>query len=1016
MKTEPLNNVDPLSLKSKALGKIQEYGYNTWTDHNLHDPGIIILEQLCYALADFNYRTSFEMADLLERPVPVSNQPLFSPGSVLHNRPITTTDYRKLLLDVKGIKNAWVVPGKLRHPVYYNQMRTQLVHDPWRQEDHRPEDQLNVRGILDVVLAFDFDEDGNDLNSNKLLRELSANELLVAEFPRWDNVEVNWNDPDSILENLSTVKLFSDNNYTYLHELPPTVKETVEELIRTELIPEYQAIISKAHAIRDEVIQLLHQNRNMGQDFGEIRAVKSEDIGFTAEIEVKGDSDPEELYAELLARLNAHVAPAIHFYSLPELLERGMTMEEIYSGPALTHGFLLHDELPKQQPNLRTSDLINIMMDIPGIRAVKNFHAASYPEGVMFRSAQRWCVRLNPDLNYSPRIAPEFVKVQFFVDGMPGILNLNEALSRFRQKQIQRTNNKYRLDVQTNPVQEPGTYRELDKYYSIQKEFPANFGIGEEGLSADATVARRSQAHQLKSYLMVFEQMMANYSSQLSALPEIFSLNEAVAQTLFSQLPTDVPGLEQLMIDLSDAKDPDAEQKLLSVIQNILETPGQFTARRNRMLNHLMARFGEDINTNALLKGRHENHPGITEIANKTTLLRSYPDISTNRGGAFNYLRPEEVTGFQKRVYLLAGIKDLTRKHFTKRTGTDAEGFHVVEHILLRPQCNDVIDGKKVLDEFLPVFTTAEDYWINDPYSSIISVIIPDWPDRFKDAEYRDYFEKLIHLQAPAELQVIIHWVNEQLMGEFETSNETWLNLLPQAMLRKPDYSSALKSMIAAMRPLFMDENPATPPPVVPENSKPVDKEIWKSNLEAATWYQQSDSVILQGTFFGMGVPGIPGKGQMLSMNTSLPGDAETVRLKFIPGNETYSESGLAFDIESDTKYKLLYYSDYRKTVVLANVEYGYATALLETEVKDLAGKEVRIEMTQRNGKLKLSQSSPGMIGSEFLVAGSGPVGNNRIGLYTRYSQHTRFTHLEFMDSENRNVIFSKQKTANDGQ
>ena len=37
----------------------------TWTDHNSHDPGITILEQLCFALTDLGYRTHHALEDLV---------------------------------------------------------------------------------------------------------------------------------------------------------------------------------------------------------------------------------------------------------------------------------------------------------------------------------------------------------------------------------------------------------------------------------------------------------------------------------------------------------------------------------------------------------------------------------------------------------------------------------------------------------------------------------------------------------------------------------------------------------------------------------------------------------------------------------------------------------------------------------------------------------------------------------------------------------------------------------------
>ena len=44
-------------LKRKGLKLLQKLSGKAWTDYNLHDPGVTILEVLCYALTDLVYRT-----------------------------------------------------------------------------------------------------------------------------------------------------------------------------------------------------------------------------------------------------------------------------------------------------------------------------------------------------------------------------------------------------------------------------------------------------------------------------------------------------------------------------------------------------------------------------------------------------------------------------------------------------------------------------------------------------------------------------------------------------------------------------------------------------------------------------------------------------------------------------------------------------------------------------------------------------------------------------------------------
>jgi hypothetical protein len=52
-------------LRQEGVQLLQELSGGTWTDYNLHDPGVTVLEQLCYALTDLIYRTGFDPQDYL---------------------------------------------------------------------------------------------------------------------------------------------------------------------------------------------------------------------------------------------------------------------------------------------------------------------------------------------------------------------------------------------------------------------------------------------------------------------------------------------------------------------------------------------------------------------------------------------------------------------------------------------------------------------------------------------------------------------------------------------------------------------------------------------------------------------------------------------------------------------------------------------------------------------------------------------------------------------------------------
>ena len=64
---EPLEHpaMDYAFLRREGLRLLERLAGDQWTDFNAHDPGITILEQVCYALTDLAYRINYDIKDLL---------------------------------------------------------------------------------------------------------------------------------------------------------------------------------------------------------------------------------------------------------------------------------------------------------------------------------------------------------------------------------------------------------------------------------------------------------------------------------------------------------------------------------------------------------------------------------------------------------------------------------------------------------------------------------------------------------------------------------------------------------------------------------------------------------------------------------------------------------------------------------------------------------------------------------------------------------------------------------------
>jgi len=62
-------------------------------------------------------------------------------------------------------------------------------------------------------------------------------------------------------------------------------------------------------------------------------------------------------------------------------------------------------------------------------------------------------------------------------------------------------------------------------------------------------IEKKAKAKQLKAYLMLFEQVLANYLTQLDGIPDIFSpeINSEKAFTYYTQPLYNVPGAENII-------------------------------------------------------------------------------------------------------------------------------------------------------------------------------------------------------------------------------------------------------------------------------------------------------------------------------------------------------------------------------------------------------------------------------------------------------------------------------------
>lgn len=724
-------------LRSAGLRYIEELGSKIWTDYNAHDPGITTLEVLCYALTELGYRTSFDMKDLLaaEDGRIERSQAFFRAKDILTSAPLTVEDYRKLLIDIEGVRNAWLYPfrDENRHlsgkpsqevPLYAHCKEDKLTYE----ETEHP---IELSGLYRVVLDLEETDEFGNLNDGKLLYQFPDEELQGIQFellfPVWDEVDYlffqqapveSLSDPEvSLLKDRWQVSVdVSDGGSTQRltfqvavpgKKMPDDLANKVTDQLGNPaqlgaLYGLYQQKLQRIHRILLSAKTVLHGNRNLCEDFLPLETVCIREVAICADIEVAPGADVEEVYARVLFELENYLDPRVRFYTLKELVDQGIPTHDIFQGPVLSHGFIKTDELKQTRPRVRilVSDIINFIMDIEGVRSVKNVLLTQYGrDGKPVKSGARWCLSL--DAGCKPALSVLRSKVLFFKGKLPFKPRMDETLDTLRYLRGLASQDKLSGSADDFPLPE-GTFRPLDEYVSIEQEFPMTYGIGRAGLPESASPERKAQAKQLKNYLRFFDQLLANFLAQLAHAKSLFSLDPDLGQTYFGQYLDPTHGAEELYRDATLLRqvfqpptpgDPDEVKQVRSLL---LESPSMFAERRNRFLDHLLARFSESFNEYVLMQYAYRNATDYekldttTLIKDKLAFLADYPVISSRRGQAFNYLEPawdtENVSGFEKRIARMAGIRDfgrrflfcLNRLEIQKTTGTPKRYFFQV--------------------------------------------------------------------------------------------------------------------------------------------------------------------------------------------------------------------------------------------------------------------------------------------------------------------------------------------------
>jgi hypothetical protein len=644
------------ALREGGMELIRRWAGASWTDHNIHDPGITILEACSYAMTELGLRVQLEVGDLLRSGESNRSAELEPAHRVLTVGPVNPQDLRRVLLDHPLVSDAQIfLPADGEVPFYeLANGNPPLTYTPGTS-------QIRPGGLYEVLVELA----DRDLNTNTYSFSVTSGVQndeqkydVDLALPFWDEPEAAPFRQGAVVSTAAMVldggvawrKLPEPQSYFgkidlgYTGPAGPDHVVTWAVLRITTVLPQpglvLPGILTAAStavgstAANAPVIQFAHRAsrataavnqlqtylagwRNLGEQAVRIGVARVQEIAVRARIEVTGGIDLEQLLANIFVELDKMLSPRVQFESLSARRSTQPDPGAIYDGPLLRNGFLATDAFAPRHPTvLFLSDVLRVIMrqrsaagtdvvtqENPAGReivAVTDLALANFVNNRPITSDAEDCLKLVEIERYRPRLSVAKSRL---------VLVRNDSEVSYKIGRVEQlvTDALGKLDQasrtdDTSPVWpvKRGDLLPVEDYTPLQEELPAAYGVGHSVLPDSAGPARHAAVRQLQGYLLLFEQILADVTTQLGNINRFFSGDAGENTTYFTRPPFDLPGVPSLLRDFplggnwtAFVGDPDNPVK--RALHDAAETRTEVLDRRNRMLDHLLARQGEDM-------------------------------------------------------------------------------------------------------------------------------------------------------------------------------------------------------------------------------------------------------------------------------------------------------------------------------------------------------------------------------------------------------------------------------------
>jgi len=418
--------------------------------------------------------------------------------------------------------------------------------------------------------------------------------------------------------------------------------------------------------IKNKINHLYNQHRELCEDIDEIIILKSVLTNVRAIVTIGENQSANIIMAKLWFKISLLLAPEIRRNSLQEKIRIGQSTDSILEGPLLHNGLIDDKQFKPKAQFISVNDIVKVMLQTEDVVNVSDVE-------VIVENSPK-CFVVNEDI---PVLLNEILKLDTQFNGsasdIPIILIQNGIKIPVKPIIVQRELDKiwkqfrttYNLGIQYEKYFSlpSGNYTNLGEYYSIQNQYPDIYGINQYGIAEDETIERHAQAKQLKGYLLVFDQILANYFSQLEHVKDLYSIDPKLNESYFYQyLNSSVPDIESLL------KKGAGINGYHSGLPIIIKKQDPFTIRRNKFLSTLLAIYGQSLDYIYVPPQCDDEFD--KRLINAKLMWLSYLVSGTcKRGQGIDYLdsiKNNNIAGMQIKVRIQLGMNVVEHRPFTQ--------------------------------------------------------------------------------------------------------------------------------------------------------------------------------------------------------------------------------------------------------------------------------------------------------------------------------------------------------------